>query len=36
MIEVNLTPTVASEAAHIGLYGPSGETLPKVVELLRG
>jgi NAD-dependent deacetylase len=36
VIEVNLTPTVASEAAHIGLYGPSGETLPKVVEMLRG
>jgi NAD-dependent deacetylase len=36
VIEVNLTPTVASEAAHIGLYGPSGQTLPKVVEMLRG
>jgi NAD-dependent deacetylase len=34
VIEVNLSPTVASEAAHIGLYGPSGETLPKVIELL--
>jgi NAD-dependent deacetylase len=34
VIEVNLTPTVASEAAQIGLYGPSGETLPRVVELL--
>ena len=36
VIEVNLTPTVASEAAHIGLYGPSGQTLPRVVKLLRG
>jgi NAD-dependent deacetylase len=36
VIEVNLTPTVASEDAHIGLYGPSGQTLPRVVELLRG
>ena len=36
VIEVNLTPTVASEAAHIGLYGPSGQSLPKVVEVLRG
>lgn len=35
VIEFNLTPTVASEAAHIGLYGPSGTTLPRVVELLR-
>jgi len=36
VIEANLTPTVASDAAHIGLYGPSGQTLPKVLELLRG
>lgn len=35
VIEVNLTPTVASDAAHVGLYGPSGQMLPKVVELLR-
>src|SRR5262249_10089039 len=35
VIEVNLAPTAASEAAHIGLYGPSGESLPKVMELLR-
>jgi NAD-dependent deacetylase len=36
VIEFNLTPTVASEAAHIGLYGPSGQTLPRVFDLLRG
>ena len=35
VIEFNLSPTVASEAAHIGLYGPSGETLPKVVAELQ-
>ena len=35
VIEVNLTPTVASESAHIGLYGPSGQTLPRVLDLLR-
>jgi NAD-dependent deacetylase len=35
VIEFNLTPTVASEAAHTGVYGPSGETLPRVVKLLR-
>jgi len=35
VVEVNLTPTVASHAAHIGLYGPSGQTLPRVVDLLR-
>jgi NAD-dependent deacetylase len=35
VIEVNLTPTVASEAAHIGLYGPSGRSLPRVLDLLR-
>lgn len=31
VIEFNLTPTVASEAAQIGLYGPSGEMLPRVL-----
>jgi NAD-dependent deacetylase len=35
IIEVNLTQTVASDAADIGLYGPSGQTLPRVLELLR-
>jgi NAD-dependent deacetylase len=35
VIEVNLTPTVASESADIGLYGPSGENLPRVLELFR-
>ncbi len=34
VIEVNLTPTVASEYADIGLYGPSGVVLPKLVERL--
>jgi NAD-dependent deacetylase len=35
VIEVNLTRTVASDAADIGLYGPSGQTLPRVLDLLR-
>ena len=34
VIEFNLTRTVASDAADIGLYGPSGQTLPRVVEAL--
>jgi NAD-dependent deacetylase len=34
VIEFNLTPTVASASAHIGLYGPSGETLPRVLAAL--
>lgn len=34
VIEVNLTPTEASRYADIGLYGPSGVVLPKVVEKL--
>ena len=34
VIEFNLTPTVASHAAHVGLYGPAGRTLPQVVEAL--
>ena len=34
VIEVNLTRTEASELADIGLYGPSGQVLPKLVERL--
>ena len=34
VIEVNLTPTEASSLADIGLYGPSGHVLPKLVERL--
>jgi len=34
VIEFNLTRTVASDAADVGLYGPSGQTLPRVVEIL--
>ncbi len=34
VIECNLTPTEASAMADIGLYGPSGETLPKLCEKL--
>ena len=34
VIECNLTPTAASEDADIGLYGPSGETLPALLKLL--
>lgn len=34
VIECNLDRTAASKQADIGLYGPSGETLPRVVELL--
>lgn len=34
VIEVNLTRTEASHLADIGLYGPSGEVLPKLVERL--
>ena len=34
VIEVNLTRTEASEYADIGLYGPSGQVLPKLVEKL--
>ena len=36
VIEFNLTETAASHAADIGLYGPSGQTLPRVVERLPG
>jgi NAD-dependent deacetylase len=35
IIEVNLTQTNASGYTDIGLYGPSGVVLPKVVERLR-
>ncbi len=34
IIEFNLTRTEASHLADIGLYGPSGEVLPKVIERL--
>ncbi|MCE9562647.1 MAG: NAD-dependent deacylase [Planctomycetes bacterium] len=34
VIEINLTPTEASKFADVGLYGPSGEVLPKLLERL--
>ena len=34
VIEFNLTETAASHAADIGLYGPSGQTLPRVIEAM--
>jgi NAD-dependent deacetylase len=34
VLEFNLEPTAASDAADVGLYGPSGETLPEVCALL--
>jgi len=34
VIEVNLTPTEASALADIGLYGPSGQVLPRLAEKL--
>ncbi|MBP3954319.1 NAD-dependent deacylase [Gemmata sp. G18] len=34
VIEVNLTPTEASAYADVGLYGPSGEILPKLMQRL--
>ena len=34
VIEVNLTKTEASHLADIGLYGPAGEVLPRLVEKL--
>ena len=34
VIECNLTRTDASGHADIGLYGPSGQTLPRLLELL--
>lgn len=36
VIECNLTRTEASHAADIGLYGPSGQTLPKLLAKLAG
>lgn len=36
VIECNLTRTDASHSADVGLYGPSGQTLPKLVERLSG
>jgi NAD-dependent deacetylase len=35
VIEVNLDRTVASDAADIGLYGPSGQLLPQMLDLLK-
>jgi NAD-dependent deacetylase len=32
VIEVNLEPTPASRSATVGLYGPSGEILPRLLE----
>ena len=32
VIEINLTETEASRLADVGLYGPSGQVLPKLVE----
>ncbi len=34
VVEVNLTRTDASDHADIGLYGPSGQVLPRLVEML--
>ncbi len=34
VIEINLEPTVASDLADVGLYGPSGQMLPRVLDLL--
>ncbi len=34
VIEVNLTETEASRHADVGLYGPSGQVLPKIVDKL--
>lgn len=34
VIEVNLTPTEASDWADVGLYGPSGVILPQLVQRL--
>ena len=34
VIEVNMTRTEASDRADVGLYGPSGVILPKLVERL--
>ena len=34
VIEVNLDPTAAGQLADVGLYGPSGQVLPRLVEHL--
>ena len=34
VIEINLTPTEASAHADVGLYGPSGVMLPKLLQRL--
>ena len=34
VIECNLTPTAASSEADVGLYGPSGESLPALLKAL--
>jgi NAD-dependent deacetylase len=34
VIEVNLEPTEASGRVDVGLYGPSGQILPKLVEMI--
>jgi NAD-dependent deacetylase len=34
VVEVNLTTTPASDDADVGLYGPSGQVLPRLVEKL--
>jgi NAD-dependent deacetylase len=34
VIEFNLTPTEASRLADVGVYGPSGQTLPRLCEKL--
>jgi NAD-dependent deacetylase len=36
VIEVNVTPTAATGIADVGLFGPSGQLLPKLVERLQG
>jgi NAD-dependent deacetylase len=36
VIEVNLAATPASELADVGLYGPSGQLLPRLVEMVNG
>jgi NAD-dependent deacetylase len=33
VIEVNLEPTEASGRVDVGLYGPSGQVLPRLVEM---
>jgi NAD-dependent protein deacetylase/lipoamidase len=36
VIEVNVTATEASRLVDVGLYGPSGQILPRLVEFSRG